>query len=407
MYDLFTFHIKIKWKLVPIDEEIVYVPIQETLKVFKIEFIPDEGEKITLFDNDTTKTTRNLIYRAEDGTYRYLLSAGQDGRIKWRYTYRNETFLGEQEVHAETKGKRYIHHETINMGNLPGPNMQVSDFYCSVVGEEKDEEGNPTFIGYVFPWDAADRINEKSGTGEKCFAGRHCIGLVVWVGKHEHDVYDYSHLSNLLEKRCHGYVMSLTQATDKCVWAIANASGAKKLVGTYAYLSSASVVNDWNGYYNKKALGEFIDNTKDKIWDNFPAANACRTYGEKCGLEAPKNTTGWFLPSAGMINYVWKAHEPVETALKSYEITKLWDERFAKIKDYIEAGEDPVYNGIETPYIDDIKGFDDKETYWSSNEKIDTSSSAFLIAGTGTYFSSKNNQIYSQKPIAVRPFLVF
>lgn len=227
-----------------------------------------------------------------------------------------------------------------------------------------DEEGNPTFIGYVFPWDAADRINEKSGTGEKCFAGRHCIGLVVWVGKHEHDVYDYSHLSNLLEKRCHGY-------------------------------------------YNKKALGEFIHKTNGINWDNHPAANACRTYGEKCGLKAPINTTGWFLPSVGMINYVCKTQEPVETALKSYKITELWDERFAKIKDYIVAGEDPVYSGIEIPYIDDIKGFDEKETYWSSNEIIGKSSYAYLIAGTGTYYTSKYNQTYSQKPIAVRSFLAF
>lgn len=127
-------------------------------------------------------------------------------------------------------------------------------------------------------------------------------------------------------------------------------------------------------------------------------------------MKAPKNTIGWFLPSAGMINYVWKTQEPVETALKPYDITALWNERFAKIKEYIEYNEDPVYSGVEIPYIDDIKGFDKDNAYWTSNEDIYYTSRAYLITERGTYSTTKVSTTYSTSPsypIAVRPFLIF
>lgn len=104
VYNSFTFRIDIKWELVPTGEELVYQPMQETLKNFTIEFTPHGGEKIILFDNDieidNDDETRNLIYRDEDGSYRYLVTSEQGGKITWQYTYRNITFRGERDIKA-------------------------------------------------------------------------------------------------------------------------------------------------------------------------------------------------------------------------------------------------------------------------------------------------------------------
>lgn len=125
IYDSFTFLINIKWTLDPIKEEIAYQPMQETLKNFKIVFIPSDQEKNStiLFDNDDA--TKNIMYRDKDGCYRYLLTSGEKGTIAWQYTYRNVTFRGVRDIDAGTSGRRYVNHETADMGKLPGPNMQI------------------------------------------------------------------------------------------------------------------------------------------------------------------------------------------------------------------------------------------------------------------------------------------
>lgn len=184
VYDSFSFRIDIKWDLVPIAEEVVYEPMRETLKDFKIEFIPDENpsDKITLFDSEDDESN-NRIYLDNDGYYRYLMSRGQKGTISWHYTYRYITFSGKRKIDTNYSGRRYVNYETADMGELPGPNMQVSDFYCS--------RGN---TGYVFPWDAAFRIDETIDYKKIPFANHHCIGLVIRLGQHINDISDYTQI---------------------------------------------------------------------------------------------------------------------------------------------------------------------------------------------------------------------
>lgn len=290
------------------------------------------------------------------------------------------------------------------MGDLPGPNMEISDFYCS--------SGNK---GYVIPWDAADRINEMSEPKVECLYGRHCIGIVVGVGQHDNDFSDYSDSGiyaerEIKEKSCHGYAMALTDSGAQVEWAKASTPGAK-LVGTYNHDFPERAIFDWNGFYNYQKIEEFIINsTTHTSLEDFPAENACRNYGNDCGLSAPGNTTGWFLPSAGMIDFVWKKNDDIKTALtKDNKMSALLAERFATIKNYLE--DDWVYKTGQYTYIDNIKGFDTAWSYWTSNEENSHTlgKSAYYVNIERCFYVSKSNKTTTSptKNITVRTFLAF
>lgn len=146
----FTFyHPKIKWKLVPTGESLVYEALQndtmKTLKDFRIEYHIEGKDPLILFQDNKES---DLTYHDSDNSYRYILPEEQKGTIKWQYTYRDITFRGEREIPEKATGTRFLHEETADMGDLPGLNMQISDLYCSLDPQDKN-------IGYVFPWDAA------------------------------------------------------------------------------------------------------------------------------------------------------------------------------------------------------------------------------------------------------------
>lgn len=402
VYDSFSFRIDIKWTLEPINGEVEYEPMKETLKNFKIEFTNNNDEKTLLFDNDDD--SQNLTYCNEDGYYRYLLTSGEGGKITWQYTYRQITFRGERTIPAESSGKRFIHHEIAYMGKLPGPNMEVSDFYC-IKGD----------TGYVFPWDAAYRLKDIDKNKKKPFAGHHCIGLVIGVGQHENDVWDYT--ESVIGKRyCNGYVMSLTDIAEKYSWATTGTKGATGMVGTITHLiTSKRQLVDWNGYYNVNKIEEFItaNSATTSISEaSFPAAYACKNYGGNMGMSSPKNnTTGWFLPSIGMLSYVWTTTDPIQTAWKPYEMAVLLKERFDTVKEYLEF--DEVYTGKNYTYENVIDTFDNNCAYWTSNEALTSSNygksaATFRSGPDGVKHYTKTVQGESSGiQIKIRPFLVF
>lgn len=63
---------KVKWDIVPTGETIEYTTKDGTLSDLIIVYTPENGESIILKDNQT-----NLIYRATDKSYRYLLPEGR------------------------------------------------------------------------------------------------------------------------------------------------------------------------------------------------------------------------------------------------------------------------------------------------------------------------------------------
>lgn len=194
---------------------------------------------------------------------------------------------------------------------------------------------------------------------------------MVGVGQNENDYSFYSH-SGIGETKCNGYALSLTELTESSSWALSK--GAKEMVGTSSLSSQTHAEKDWSGYYNHKKIEQFISNpTNETDWTDFPAANACETYGDVFWFSAPDNTTGWFLPSYGMLQGL-RNMTKIETAASTYATMEdLLKDRFDVIKKYIENKKDPIYNEIPDTYKykDDIIGFigvNGKTDYWSSTE---------------------------------------
>lgn len=255
---------------------------------------------------------------------------------------------------------------------------------------------------------------------EACLVGRHCIGIVVGVGQHDNDFSDYSESgiyadSEIKEKSCNGYVMALTDDPGQWEWAKLSTPGQKKLVGTYHQPVAERAILDWNGFYNYQKIEEYIlsllNSTTPTSLADFPAENACRNYGYDCGLSAPDNTTGWFLPSAGMIDFVLREKEDIETAWKSYKMPALLAERFGTIITQIDDDNDQVYYEGQYTYKDKIKGLDKDCTYWSSNEVLGgtVGQNAFYINIQRCASYAKTNTTTSSptRPMTVRPFLAF
>ena len=231
-------------------------------------YLGDSGHREYLKKYEGVDSTRiDIIFRAQDGSYRYILGDEKEYTFNWEYTYRNgKTYGGIQTIRPdETRNTRFIHDETLNMGNLMDDNVKVGDFFCCKDG-----------VGYPLPYDAVDLLDRNL-----------CVGVVFYVGHYSGtDHSDYSETAIGSEK-CHGYVMALTEASNETL---------KWSNTIYGHLTGDA---GYSGYwYRQRILSEA---TTDVTIANFPAFYACDLYGTKDWhrtLTPPvKNTSGWYLPT--------------------------------------------------------------------------------------------------------------
>ncbi|MDE5740262.1 MAG: hypothetical protein K2H92_08140, partial [Bacteroidaceae bacterium] len=202
--------------------------------------------------------------------------------FNWEYTYRNgKTYGGVQTIHPkETRNTRFIHDETIDMGELMDDKVQIGDFFCS-----KDRKG------YPLPYDAVDLLDPQTCVGVVFYAGPYVGGMGL-------DRTDYTEMIG--SKKCHGYVMALTEACqDSVQWCVR--SGNLPLVEGIHITGTAG----YNGYWYRQLIEEELSVLSDKYQRNvtivdFPAFYVCDLYGTKdwhSTLAPPKNTSGWYLPA--------------------------------------------------------------------------------------------------------------
>ena len=189
-----------------------------------------------------------------------------------------------------------------------------------------------------------------------------CIGIVFYVGQHGTDQANYTS-TGIGQAQCHGYVVALTDvnngSSDRLRWEY----GPGNVYNQRVNASTSS--SDWQGYSNSLKFHEFVDDETNKKngWEmkHFPAALACETYGKRTAdqngnstnaydwqqpLAAPKNTSGWFLPSCGQLSYL-------------YQNSSLLSSRMTEVKNNTPAG---------CSYKDYIKWFSISYYYWSSAE---------------------------------------
>ena len=341
-----------------------------------VSYTPPTLEDVIIYDKEGTQLSP---YRAEDGSYRYILPNGYEGKMRWCYTYEEKTFGGECTVSAQATGTRYAQVKTINAGEYSLDKAVPGDFYCS------KSDGATT--GYVLPQEAVAVLDNHR-----------CIGIVFHVGQHESDESDYSG-TGIGEAKCHGYVVALTDvhdgSSDRLRWEYGPKNEYNHVVGT------STSASDWQGYSNSLKFHEFVKNEDNKAagWEmkHFPAALACETYGnrtlDKDGndangkydwqqpLAAPSNTSGWFLPSCGQLQYLYQN--------RSVLLVLMTD----------------VKNSTpdNCSYKDKIKWFSTSWYYWSSTEDSYGPSLAWLVSFRGGYTGSSSK--YS--PYVVRAVLAF
>lgn len=318
----FSLEVKLNWELgLPSENYLEYHPVREALEDFKVRMISLENDTTVILNNHN-----DVLYHLPDSTYRYILPDDFYGKIKWRYTYRGESFGGECDVTAGG-GVRYVQDTSASVSR-----DKVEEFdYYSIKKINNDN------YGFVLPWDARE-----------CYKKYPPVGIVFNVGQHSKDMSDYSQ-SGIGQEKCHGYVVSILDAF------LHDASDptkdAYKLTWTDKNTPADSVIvtgntdnHDWSAYNNLVKMREFRGNSQGVDESLFPAAYACEIYTGHDNLAGyPVNTTGWLLPTCSMLAYVMDNNQ--------------FNTSFNKI---FEDNEDSIHD--LTLFNDNIEG------YWSSTE---------------------------------------
>lgn len=334
-----------------------------------VSYTPPTLEDVIIYDKEGTQLSP---YRAEDGSYRYILPNSYEGKVRWCYTYEEKTFGGECTVSSQATGTRYAQVETVNAGEYSLDKAAPGDFYCS-------KESNGTNAGYVLPQDAVAVLEQHR-----------CIGIVFHVGQHKTDQSNYSQPltddgPTIPDGKVHGYVVALTDvhdgSSDRLRWEYGPKNEYNHVVGT------STSASDWQGYSNSLKFHEFVKNEDNKAagWEmkHFPAALACETYGNRTTdrdgnpadgkydwqkpLAAPKNTSGWFLPSCGQLRYL-------------YQNRSVLSARMTDVKNSTPT---------DCGYKEYIKWFSTSLYYWSSTEGSGSPYDAWDVdfgSGSGDYY---------------------
>ncbi|QIU95457.1 fimbrillin family protein [Bacteroides faecium] len=290
----------------------------------------------------TIGTEPLLPYCADDGRHRIIVSP-QTTDARWLCAYggaMHSGTMGSTELSANT---RYTLAPILDIGTYSLDNACVGDFYC------RADDGT----GYLVPGEAVSIINLSS-----------CVGLVFYVGRHPDDKTDYS-TTKIGQKQCHGYVMALTDvntgSNDRLRWEYRSSDNKyNQQVGT------STSDSDWNGYSNTQAIKQYVaENSGGWAITDFPAANGCLLYGTDQSLygwqtvyAAPTNSSGWFLPSAGQLSYLYENRSDLAARIQA------------------------LGSKLESSYI---KWFSTIWYYWSSSEYSDYSSSAYRVDFYGGY----------------------
>lgn len=252
----------------------------DTITSYFEDFILYMGNKMILDKTYNAQETNDLArIHKENGAYRYILLDGCDSTFYWRYYYKGKSYIGGFKASSADKETRYKREEFLDLGTLSGDNILPGDYYCSKMV-------NNVLTGYVLPQDALELLPENR-----------CIGIVFKVGQHIKDnlmpYLDQVYVGTDTEdsRQCHGYAIALTNASlTPCVWCSSTYKNTD--------MNTSNVSNDWNGYYNCQTVinsSKYQSNPAD-----FPAINLCEEYGKSIlpSLEAPYNSSGWYLPSS-------------------------------------------------------------------------------------------------------------
>ncbi|MDE6769074.1 MAG: fimbrillin family protein [Muribaculaceae bacterium] len=287
-------------------------------------------------------------FHAADGTFRYILPDGYKGEITYFYNYRESMYKGAFDIQADDTGVCYSKAEIADRGVYKYDKVIVGDFYCKnsknygfvlpCEAAKYLDNDNHRCIGLVFYTDQhEDDVDENEPSNDYRETG-------IAPGRNEED-------GEVV--KCHGYVLALTDAQNDLnslfEWELDDSYNPYKDEEIRRRVGVNLKSNDWGGYYNTlkildtcKDYGcyknmypaayaayyygnlvsgavevEVIDektNKKVKVQKNIlfnnredtpsagePHAKEQNLYAWQEPLQAPENTTGWYLPGNGML----------------------------------------------------------------------------------------------------------
>lgn len=219
----------------------------------------------------------NIIipYKAEDGTYRYILEENYNGEIGWSYTNDGKNYSNKRNISSATANTRYVQKEAFtSTGNYTFDKAQVGDYYC-LTNDNK---------GYLVPYNAnVDVLNDKK-----------CLGIVFRIKKDGEDGVPYNSNFNY-----HGTVVALTDASSAMIWTTGEPES----------------INNWISSWSEgkpENYNSIMDKTKPQGWANTLAIRAYNNTIVSDDMKVqqitkldefalvnplPESTTGWYWPS--------------------------------------------------------------------------------------------------------------
>ena len=307
-------------------------------------YIPSSVDDVSF----TIGTEPRLPYRADDGSYRIIVSP-QTTDARWFCSYKAKTYGGTMPETALAANNRHTLAPTLkDIGAYTFANAQVGDFYCK---NDKNE-------GYLIPGDAS---LTKAVT---------CIGIVYSTDVSRIGTAAKQALTKKGVNTPHGLVMALTNASEGCRWGEygkdENSGGAD---GEPFKANTDQLQKQYNNVDGYAETHWIIDtygrdgNTALKnTYTAFYHASLYGTAESSTGkYAAPEKTTGWFIPSMGQW---WD----ILSNLGKIDLTNYRDDKGGYT--YI-SGAAPIAVANMNTYlqkISDATPFSTDTWFWSSSE---------------------------------------
>ena len=236
-------------------------------------YVPDALEDVIFQDGEGK---RIYPYRAEDGSFRYILPVGYTGTLRWFYTYMDKRYNSTIEISDASANTRYSKAHELSLGKYTLDNATAGDFFCMKA------DGT----GYLVPED----------TG--FLPGHNCIGIVFKSGiGNGDDAGNYGGKPDSI----HGYAVALEDARSEAgAWGI-RGTDVQDLENVSSLTSST-----YDGYKNTVAVRSLTEYSTTDV--NNPTAND-QYWAFKAASEydvtVPENTSGWYLPSIAQLEDIY------------------------------------------------------------------------------------------------------
>ena len=296
-------------------------------------------------------------YKAEDGTYRYILPAGFTGDVTWSYTNESKNYSNTRSISGAVANKRYVQKESFANGVYTFDNAQIGDFYCVTSDGSK---------GYLVPKDIDPEI----------LKGRNCLGIVFRVKEDGQDGVPYNDGFDY-----HGSVVALTDASEGLKWN----NGATESINNW--------VSSWSGKPTDFNELNITEKTKPQGWANTEAIKAYNETVEESkkvqqiaklnefstSNQIPGTSTGWYWPSifelrtmvCGQGREEMNVEEPMHN-----DGMKVLESQYSVIQSILNFGNQTLF----------LEG-----DYWSSTEVSATNAYSFNMKHDKGWFNQSGN----------------